>query len=72
MSVEAVETPVEVTHEEAVEKIVAGMKDGTIDRDRITAEIYMFMHEMKSVMNMISSGKMSGILGKLLGGRNGG
>jgi hypothetical protein len=72
VSLEAVETPQEtptLSHEESVEAIVVGMKDGTIDRDRITAEIYMFMHEMKSVMSMISNGKMSGILGKLLGGK---
>ena len=65
----APEPPQELTHEESVEAILKAIDEGKIDERRLLIEIYLYMHEMKSIMSSISSGKLSGILGKMLGGR---
>jgi hypothetical protein len=72
MAVEVVETPVVLTHEQMAEAIKTKIESGEISERELLIEIYLFMHEMKQTMTMISSGKMGGLFGRLLGKMNGG
>jgi hypothetical protein len=74
VSIEAVpttETPRELTHEEMIAAIKTKIENGELDPLDLQIETFLFMHEMKQVMTALSTGKMGGFLGKMLG-RNGG
>lgn len=58
-----------MTPEEAVKQTAEGLKAGTIDRDEVLAEIYIFTQQFSQVMAMMQNGAGKGLIGRLLGGK---